>query len=500
MDDTLPAELARTVATLTRTAARHDEQRDDLPRTGSARYREGPLIGRGGMGKVVEAEDLQFGRKVALKTMLGAPDDDRAQRFGLEAIVTANLEHPGIPAVFERGRDPHGAPFYAMRLIRGRSLKQAIADARDLDARLRLLPALIDVAQTLAFAHARGVIHRDIKPDNVVVGAFGDTVVIDWGVAKLRGAPDGRDARLDVGEPPLARAVAEAGGSTSTRDGAIVGTPAYMAPEQAAGTLDAVDERSDVFSLGALLYHLFTGHPPYRGQTSLEALTRALACDHEPLARAAPDTPAALVEIVERAMARDPSRRYPTAGALADALQEVLAAGVRERGGRAVRLFADATSLVLTLTMLALVGLILATAPLADLGLFAFLVLPTFALGAVLAAIEWWTLGRHGLSPLILGLAVVTTLEGLVGAALGRTDIAAALVLAAGQQPLEPVDLGLAYMKATQIFGLTEAVGLQFGAALIVLHAVTRYRISAARRATMEPRADAAGPRNHRPA
>ena len=482
MDETLAAEdLAKTVIALSEAESPQAASLEFA--TGSARYRETRLIGRGGMGKVVEAEDLQFGRKVALKSMLaspgGASSGDRVQRFGLEAIVTANLDHPGIPAVYERGRDSQGNPFYAMRLVRGRDLEQAIAQTETLDDRLRLLPALIDVAQTLAFAHAHGVIHRDIKPENVIVGAFGDTVVVDWGVAKLRPLERER-AKLGLAaheDPTLARAIADTSGSTATRDGAVIGTPSYMAPEQAGGRVDEIDERSDVFSIGALLYQLFTGRPPYRGNTSLATLTLALEAEYEPLTKLAPEVPPALVAIVTRAMAKDPAQRYPSAGALAEALSAVVTEGVRERSTRAVRLFANATSLVLTLVMLVLVALILANAPLADLGVFGFLIVPTFACGALLAGIEWWTIGRHGLSPLVLGLAIVTALEGMVGAAIGRTEIAGALSLANQDHPLDPAEMGLAYLEGSRIVGVAEIVGLQFAAALIVLYAVARYRI-----------------------
>jgi hypothetical protein len=283
-----------------------------------------------------------------------------------------------------------------------------------------------------------------------------------------------------VDEQPVAQAIADTRDSTQTRDGAVIGTPAYMAPEQAAGRVDEIDERSDVFSIGALLYHLFTGHPPYRGKTSLETLTRALEAEFEPLARVAPEVPAPLVVIIERAMAKDAADRYPSAGALAEALQEVVAEGVRERGSKAVRLFANATSLILTLIMLMLVATLLLTVPLADLGVFAFLVVPTFAIGAVLAGIEWWTIGRYGLSPLVLGLAIVTALEGLVAAAIGRGEIAGALVQRSEQEAVDGTTLGLAYLQGSQIVGIAEVVGLQLCAALIVLYTVARYRIGTA--------------------
>jgi serine/threonine protein kinase len=471
MDD-----LANTIAAFEH-QTRDPADAGTLP-TGHARYREGRAIGRGGMGRVVEATDLQFGRVVALKTMLGGGEaGERVQRFGLEAIVTANLDHPGIPAVYERGRDGAGNPYYAMRLVRGRSLAQAIAQTRTLDDRLRLLPALIGVAQTLAFAHARGVIHRDIKPDNVVVGPYGDTVVIDWGVAKLRDVE--LPARAGAGERPLAQAVAATTGSTATRDGAVIGTPAYMAPEQAAGRVEAIDERSDVFSLGALLYHLFAGHPPYRGKSSLEALTQALEAEFRPLPELVPDLPPALAEIIARAMAKQPEQRYPSAGALAEALQELLARGVRSSDSRAVRLFASGTSLVLTIVMLVLVVALLGSISLLDLGVFGLLMLPTFTIGTLLSAIEWWTIGKYRLSPLMLGLAVVTGLEGLVTAAIGRAEIGGALQLAAEQGSLrEPVEFATAYLTGTSIVGVAEIVGMQLCAAQIVLYAVARHRIA----------------------
>jgi hypothetical protein len=444
---------------------------------GIDRYRITRAIGEGGMGRVAEAEDLQFGRMVALKTMLGGGDSsERVRRFGLEAVVTANLDHPGIPAVYERGRDRQGNPFYVMRLVRGRSLRDAIESAETLDDRLRLLPALIDVAQTLAFAHARGVIHRDIKPDNVVVGAYGDTVVIDWGVAKLRGV----NANLTTGAGARSGEHAAAGTSTETQHGSVVGTPAYMAPEQAAGRVEEVDERSDVFSLGALLYHLFAGHPPYRGRSSMAVIAKALEVELEPLASVAGDVPPAISAIVDKAMAKDPEQRYASAGQLAEALQEVVAQGVRGRGSRFVRVFADATSVILTVFMLLVVGAMLVSMPLANLGVHRFVVLPIFAAGAGLAVAEWWTVGRHRLSPLILGLAVVVALQGMVMSGMGEMEMYGAL---SGGLEAESLAAGEAlggYLRGSQIITQSQVVSLQLAAALIVLWSVARYRIARA--------------------
>jgi predicted Ser/Thr protein kinase len=445
---------------------------------GAARYRITRVIGEGGMGRVVEAEDLQFGRMVALKSMLDRGDEhERGRRFGLEALVTANLDHPGIPAVYERGRDADGNPFYAMRFVRGRNLREAIESAKTLDDRLRLLPALIDVAQTLAFAHARGVIHRDIKPDNVVVGAYGDTVVIDWGVAKLRGVGVG----VASGTTSSPGESTSADRSTQTQHGSIVGTPAYMAPEQALGRIDEVDERSDVFSLGALIYHLFAGHPPYHGRGSMAVLSQAMEAEFEPLERVAENVPAGIAIIVGKAMAKDAEQRYASAGQLAEALQEFIALGVRGRESRLVRVFASATSVVMTAFMLLIVAVMLLSVPLDNLGIHRFVLLPIFAAGTALAVVEWWTLGRHRLSPLVIGLAVVVALQGVVMSGMGESEMFAVLAARLEAQQMAPEQALVGYLQGSQIVSQGETVSFQLAAALIVLWAVARYRISRAR-------------------
>ena len=158
-----------------------------LPQTGE-RYEVRRPLGEGGMGVVFEAEDRLFGRRVALKKVR---HDNRSlhRRFVAEAVVTANLEHPGIAPVYERGLDDVGAPFYAMRLVEGRTVSEVVAERERLEDRLALLPSMVRLAQTLAFAHDRGVVHRDVKPDNVILGDHGQTVLLDWGIAKVRGMP-----------------------------------------------------------------------------------------------------------------------------------------------------------------------------------------------------------------------------------------------------------------------------------------------------------------------
>src|SRR6185503_16636975 len=196
-------------------------------------------------------------------------DPTSRQRFLLEAEVTGGLEHPGIVPVYGLGTYGDGRPYYAMRFIRGDSLKQAIdhfhADAalkrepgrRSLELR-KLLRRFTDVCNAIEYAHSRGVLHRDIKPGNIIVGKHGETLVVDWGLAKAQGQTDG-GASMD--ERPLVPS--SASGSAETLPGSALGTPAYMSPEQARGDLEALGPRSDVYSLGATLYCLLTGKAPF---------------------------------------------------------------------------------------------------------------------------------------------------------------------------------------------------------------------------------------------
>ncbi len=255
------------------------------------------LIGehaRGGLGRVVRAKDKRLGRTVAVKELLRRSDANEA-RFMREALITARLEHPGIVPVHEAGRWPNGDPYYVMKLVEGRTLKELIAERASMRERLELLPHVIAVADAVGYAHSEGVIHRDLKPSNVIVGNFGETIVVDWGLA--------RDCRGDVPEPELG----------------VVGTPAYMAPEQARG--ENLDERVDVYAIGAVLYELLAGNPPHADTTPQATLERVLAGPPLPLAMAAPQVPGELGTIVGKAMARDPAARYPNATALAEDLR-----------------------------------------------------------------------------------------------------------------------------------------------------------------------------------
>jgi tetratricopeptide (TPR) repeat protein len=276
------------------------------------RYDVGREIARGGMGRVLTAWDRRHERPVAIKMLLGEGSLSRA-RFAREAKITARLQHPAIVPLYEAGRWPSGESFFAMKLVEGESFSRVIGQTRTLEQKMALLPKLVAVIDALACAHAQRIVHRDLKPSNVLVGAFGETVVIDWGLAKELDAEDSDDER----------APSEAEGAALTVAGRAVGTPSYMPPEQARG--DAVDMRADVYALGAMLYHLFAGRPPYEGRSSRETLDAVIAGPPEPLARRAPGLPADLVALVEKAMARDPAARYPTAKDMAADLGRFIA-------------------------------------------------------------------------------------------------------------------------------------------------------------------------------
>ncbi|MBL9099740.1 MAG: protein kinase [Myxococcales bacterium] len=401
------------------TPRRPDEP--ELPTVGRDSYEVAGKFAQGGIGRILKARDPILGRTVALKELLVAGHALDEERFIREVLLTARLQHPGIVPVYAAGRWPSGEPFYAMKLVSGRSFDRVIADARALPARLALLPHVLAIAETVAYAHAQGIIHRDLKPGNVLVGEFGETVVIDWGLAKqidpsaslaeprtaapLAGQPETRrldppdlarptssddtpraarrpdpshaadtlhaptgddtlhassaddtlhaarerqpglaapdpagppaDPALDTRrEPDADRPVARVDdlsprpGSAPHRTpttnqlthvGAVVGTPGYMSPEQADGA--ETDARTDVFALGAILYHTLTGRLPYDADGVAAMLFKTVYEDPVPLHTRDPEIPDELAAIVDKAMARAPAARYPTARAFADDLR-----------------------------------------------------------------------------------------------------------------------------------------------------------------------------------
>jgi eukaryotic-like serine/threonine-protein kinase len=289
------------------------------------RFRILKLHAKGGLGQVSVAHDDELHRDVALKEIQNryADDRDSRDRFLREARITGRLEHPGIVPVYGLGHSADGRPYYAMRFIKGDSLKEAIdsfhqAERPDRDPGQRflelhkLLDRFIDVCNAMAYAHSRNILHRDLKPANVMLGHFGETLVVDWGLAKALNQPEGDAARPE----PLARPT-DMNDETATRMGVAVGTPQFMSPEQAAGQLDRMGPASDIYSLGATLYCLLTGRAPFEGGEIETILTRAQQGDFPPPRRVKPGVPRALEAICLKAMAIRPENRYPTAQALA---------------------------------------------------------------------------------------------------------------------------------------------------------------------------------------
>ena len=257
------------------------------------RYEAGVLIGSGGMGRVFATRDRRLLREVARTDVSPSAPADAAGRLAQEARITAQLEHPGIVAVYDAGTHDDGSPWYTMRLIRGRTLAEVLASPQG-EELPRLLRSVLAAFQAVAFAHARGVIHRDLKPDNILVGDFGETQVIDWGLACF----------VDDAE---------------TRDGALGGTPAYMSPEQLRG--EVATPRSDVWSLGATLYAAASGSWVFDGAGVETTIEERLQERSPPPSL---DGPPALAAIVARALEADPAARYADAGELAEDLARYL--------------------------------------------------------------------------------------------------------------------------------------------------------------------------------
>jgi len=335
------------------------------PRRGG-RVQEGPIeLGRGGIGRVLIAHDAHLGREVAVKELLqrsDGPIGSRAStnpreslavsRFLREARLTGQLEHPNIVPVYELGTRADGTLYYTMKVVRGRNLASALASVEGdgLRARMKFLNHYADLCDAIAYAHSRGVIHRDIKPENVMVGEFGETVVLDWGLAKPKNAKDLRGDEAAVADSeaptvdihgvtqaattaqPSSKSVAErttdpGKGLAATDDGTLLGTPMYMSPEQAQGDLTAIDERSDVWALGVVLYEILTGETPFLAKTAIELLLKIVNGTFDKVVSKVPEAPPELAAIAEKALSRDPADRYPDARAMAEEVRTFLTGG-----------------------------------------------------------------------------------------------------------------------------------------------------------------------------
>jgi len=304
---------------------------DELP----GRYTHVSDHARGGMGRVLLVHDIKMGREVALKELL-MPESDSPNprdspirrstmemaRFLREGCLTASLEHPGIVPVYELGRRTNGTLYYTMKLVRGSTFSAALRARKGLDGRLGLLRNYLDLCHAIAYAHSKGVIHRDIKPSNVMIGEFGETVVLDWGLAKEKGAPEiapdgGADAPHAVAHAPIE-------GLAQTREGDAIGTPAYMPPEQALGKRDEIDEQSDVYSLGIVLYELLTGRTPYDGRSVSDVLFAVINEPVESPQLVELDAPPELCSICLKATSKFRGDRYASAQELASEIEAYL--------------------------------------------------------------------------------------------------------------------------------------------------------------------------------
>jgi serine/threonine protein kinase/tetratricopeptide (TPR) repeat protein len=324
---------------------------ESLRSSGSSkqRYTLKGEIGRGGMGAILKVFDTDLRRHLAMKVVLGQSGQtsgDTAElesqmlvRFLEEAQVTGQLDHPGVVPVHELGVDAEGRVYFTMRLVKGQDLSKVFAKVHkgDVDwSRTRVLGVLLKVCEAMSYAHEKGVVHRDLKPANVMVGRHGAVYVMDWGLARVEGREDSHDLRLQ--EQPASLSFIEtdkrdsknkqADSPLMTMDGAVMGTPFYMPPEQAAGRLADIGPHSDVYALGAMLYHLLSGRMPYHtpgdNASPFTVLAQVLGGPPKPISELTPDVPPELVSICEKAMQPELSDRYANMGELAEDLRAYL--------------------------------------------------------------------------------------------------------------------------------------------------------------------------------
>jgi serine/threonine protein kinase len=294
----------------------------------TGRYSLRGTVGMGGVGRVLLGFDERIGREVAIKEMLKSDENSDINsdltprlRFLREAQVTGRLEHPGIVPVYDLGTTSRGSPYYVMRFIRGDTLTKALKACNleqpepALAKRLQLLDRLIQVCEAMAYAHSKSVVHRDLKPGNIVLGSFGETIILDWGLAKIGSEQEDQPnwhAAVDF---------AEAGDDGLTQSGEILGTPGYMAPEQVDPGYGEVDTRTDVFALGCILYHILVGHPPLRGGLAA-VVERLRSPEPMPSPRDSPiPVPTELTAICEKALDKDKDRRFRDAEKLTEELR-----------------------------------------------------------------------------------------------------------------------------------------------------------------------------------
>lgn len=309
-------------------------------RLDSGRYEVHEMLGSGGMGKVLRVEDKYLKRSLAMKkphTKANHTPEERPQasvhlgRFLEEAQVTSQLDHPGVVPVHDLGLDESGQVYFLMRRVDGENARDVFAkvrDQRDGWTIPRALEVMLKVCDTMAYAHQKGVLHRDLKPDNIRVGSFGEVYVMDWGLAKVGEQEDHHDLRVEVdaaiSSDRKADAISDPGSSVVTMDGRVIGTVFYLSPEQAMS--QPLDYRTDIYAIGATLYELLAGKPPYydSGSGQMDILERVREGPPIRVEDRAAEVPPELVAIVEKAMARVPEQRYTSTAELAADLRAFL--------------------------------------------------------------------------------------------------------------------------------------------------------------------------------
>jgi eukaryotic-like serine/threonine-protein kinase len=321
-------------------AALHPDSAETITLLGG-RYETVAKLGQGGGGQVIKVLDRDLRREVAMKMLLpahkqGGVPEDVLLRFVKEAQATGQLEHPNIVPVHDLAVDGNGHIYFTLKYAQGDSLKDVIRGRRDnlqnpekrhyremFDA-LQMVDVLIGICQGVAYAHSKGIIHRDLKPENVMLGHFGEVLVMDWGLAKALGKTqlpmEQTETVADLNTSPMADA-------NMTMEGSVAGTPAYMSPEQANGKISELNEKTDIYSLGAILYEILSGHPPYAGTTAIEVVKKVLAGPPESLSSGThgfKPIPRELKAICDKAMQREPKNRYRSVEAMRDDLQNYL--------------------------------------------------------------------------------------------------------------------------------------------------------------------------------
>ncbi|NLV44154.1 MAG: protein kinase [Candidatus Hydrogenedentes bacterium] len=335
----------------------HETSRFLMVQETEGRYVGSKEYARGGMGRILIAFDTVLARDVIIKELLpeqsaaaesvagdstsGDAGHPRLQRFLQEARITGGLEHPSIVPVYELGCRTDGTPYYTMKIVRGKTLAQSIQEAASLRERLSLLPHFINLCQAVAYAHSRGVIHRDLKPSNIMIGEYGETVILDWGLARKLGQDDAHASF--VGGEMVGTGLSGEFPSEATMPGTVLGTPLYMAPEQARGDIANIGERTDVYALGVILYKIITGKTPYTFSTIQEAVLKVTQEEPVPVGVYEPRAPRAVVAICNRAMQKEPQNRYASAIRLSEDVNRFLSGALVEaydyRFSEQVRLF-----------------------------------------------------------------------------------------------------------------------------------------------------------------